>query len=219
MYRILVVDDHDLIRVGVCQLLNEVAGVTVVGEAASGEQALELVGSIDADVVFMDLRMPGMGGGEAARRIMFSYPHIKVIILTAVNDDEYPRRMLRAGAAAYMTKRADSDEVAKALQTVMAGEVYISPELAQQMVAHQANVDNSESPFAALSEREVHIAQMITSGHRAAEIAAMLNISAKTINTHKYRVYEKVNVTNDVELTLLAVKHGFVDPDSVLCFS
>lgn len=216
MYKILVVDDHELIRVGICRMISEIPEVSIVGQAASGEEAIQLVKQHSPDVVFMDLRMPGIGGSEAARQIFRSHPQVRVIILTAVNDDDYPRRMLRAGASAYMTKRADANEVLKALQTVMKDEVYISPELAQQMVVAQTSSHHPGSPFNALSERELEIALMIASGHRAAEIAAVLNISSKTINTHKYRVHEKVNVNNDVELTLAAVKYGLIDPQQIV---
>lgn len=216
MLKVLVVDDHDLIRVGICQLIRQVSGITVVGEASSGEEAIGLADQLTPDVVFMDLRMPGMGGAEAAKRIIRRHSTIKIIILTAVNDGDYPRRMLRAGASAYMTKRADANEVTLALQKVVNGGVYISPELAQQMAVHNVSADNPESPFSSLSQREMEVATMIASGHRAAEIAAIFNSSTKTINTHKYRIHEKINVNNDVELTLAAVKYGLIDPEQLL---
>ena len=216
MLKVLIVDDHDLIRVGICQMLGSFSNIQIIGEANSGEQAIQSVEVLQPDLVFMDLRMPGIGGAEATRRIINKHPAIKIIILTAVNDDDYPRRMLRAGASAYMTKRADANEIVRALQVVTNDEVYISPELAQQMIVNDYKSNSPDSPFSTLSQRELEVATMIASGYRAAEIAALFNSSSKTINTHKYRIYEKINVTNDVELALTAVKYRLIDPEQLL---
>ena len=216
MIRVLVVDDHHLIRMGLCGLLESVPGVTVVSQAASGEEALEKVRADSPDIVLMDIRMPGMGGIEATKRIVFSHGSVRVIVVTAFNDDVYPNKLLKAGAAGYITKNADSSEIAQAISVVMAGEVYVSPSIAQMMVVSGLRPGQESSPLAQLSERELQIAQMITSGHRAAEVAGIFSISPKTINTHKYRIYEKLGVTNDVELTLAAVKYGLIDPSEIL---
>ncbi|MGV6807776.1 MAG: response regulator [bacterium] len=215
MHNILIVDDHQLIRVGIARLLESVPDARVIGEAGSGEEAIDKVAELLPTVVFMDLRMPGIGGAEATRRILRKHPDMKLVILTAVNDNDYPRRMLRAGASAYMTKSADAAEISKALHVVGLGEVYISPELAQQMIVRGA-VNSEASVFQSLSPREMEIAVMLASGHRAGEIAALCNVSSKTINTHKYRIHEKVNVNNDVELALAAVKYGLIDPEQVI---
>ncbi len=214
--KVLVVDDHDLIRLGICGMLEEVNGADVVGQAASGEDALDQVKALRPDIVLMDIRMPGIGGLEATRRILQRYPQIKVIVVTAFNDELYPTRLLKAGAAGYITKNADCEEVAEALKCVMSGRIYVSPGIAQQMVVNGLSPGQESSPLASLSQRELQIAQMITSGLRAAEVAATLCISPKTINSYKYRIYEKLGVNNDVELTLAAVKYGLVDPGEVL---
>ncbi|MFA5493363.1 MAG: response regulator [Porticoccaceae bacterium] len=216
MVKVLVVDDHHLIRMGLCGLLGSVPGVTVVSEAASGEEALERVREARPDVVLMDIRMPGMGGIEATKRIVLSHTQVRVIIVTAFNDDVYPNKLLKAGAAGYITKNADCHEIAQAISMVMAGAVYVSPSIAQMMVISGLRPGQESSPLAQLSQRELQIAQMITSGYRAAEVAGILNISPKTINAHKYRIYEKLGVGNDVELTLAAVKYGLVDPSEIL---
>ncbi|MCK9469505.1 MAG: response regulator [Porticoccaceae bacterium] len=216
MIKVLVVDDHQLIRLGLCGLLREVPTVGEIDEAASGEEALEKVRANAPDIVLMDIRMPGMGGLEAIRRIVHGHAAVKVIVVTAFNNDVYPAKLLKAGAAGYITKNVDGVEIAQAIKTVMAGSLYVSPSIAQQMVVSGLRPGQEASPLAQLSQRELQIAQMITNGYRVAEIAGILSISPKTISTHKYRIYEKLAVTNDVELTLAAVKYGLVDPSELL---
>ncbi len=210
--KVLVVDDHDLIRLGICRLLSEVAGVDVVGQAASGEQAIPMARELQPDIVFMDIRMPGIGGIEATRRILAANDKVKVIVVSAFSEDIYPALLINAGASGYITKKADAGEISDAVDSVSRGQLYISPSLAQDMVSNQLNKGKSQSPFTALSEREIQVAEMITSGKRANDIAATLNVSPKTVNTYKYRIYDKVGVDNDVQLTLVAVRSGLVDP-------
>lgn len=216
MHKVLVVDDHELVRIGLCGLIETTADVTVVGECGSGEEALTAVRELEPDVVFMDIRMPGIGGLEATRRLLVSHPDIKIIIISAMTDDVYPTVLLKAGAAGYITKSASHHEIEDALQTVLDGRVYVSPEIAQLMVVSGLSFGQEQSPLAKLSQRELQIAQMITNGHRVNEVAGVLNISPKTISTYKYRIFEKLGVSNDVELTLTAVKYGLVDPGEVV---
>ncbi len=212
---VLVVDDHDLIRLGICRLLSDVPGINVIDQAASGEEAIVLVRKHRPDIVFMDIRMPGIGGLEATQRILSQQPNTKVIVISAFNDDVYPMTLLKAGASGYITKNADTDEIKTAIETVLLGKVYVSPRLAQMMVVNGLS-NQPESPLSLLSPRELQIAELITNGKRANDVAETLNISPKTINTYKYRIYEKLGVSNDVELTLAAVKHGLVDPSEVI---
>jgi len=212
---VVVVDDHDLIRVGICRLLTDVPDITVVGQARSGEEAITLVKDLSPDIVFMDIRMPGIGGLEATRRILARQPETKVIVVSAFNDEIYPATLLKAGAYGYITKNADTEEIKTAVQTVLSGKIYVSPMLAQMLVV-SGMTNNEKSPLSELSQRELQIAELITSGKRANDVAETLSISPKTINTYKYRIYDKLGVTNDVELTLAAVKYGLVDPSEVL---
>ncbi len=216
LYKVLVVDDHDLVRLGICGLLDAIAGVEVVGECDSGEQALIAVRELNPDIVFMDIRMPGMGGLEATRRLLAINGNLKIIVISAMNDDIYPAQLLKAGASGYITKNADHHEIEDALQTVIDERIYVSPEIAQLMVVSGLSSGQEESPLAQLTQRELQIAQMITSGHRPNHVAGVLNISPKTINTYKYRIFEKLGVSNDVELTLAAVKYGLVDPADLI---
>jgi DNA-binding NarL/FixJ family response regulator len=212
---VLVVDDHDLIRLGICRLLSELPNITVVGQAASGEEAIAQVRQLKPNIVFMDIRMPGIGGLEATQRILSHYPETKVIVISAFNDDVYPMTLLKAGAAGYITKNADTEEIKTALEAVLSGKVYVSPHLAQKMLVSGLSI-HSASPLSQLSQRELQIAEMITRGRRANDVAETLSINPKTINTYKYRIYEKLGVSNDVELTLAAVKYGLVDPSEVI---
>jgi two-component system, NarL family, invasion response regulator UvrY len=212
---VIVVDDHDLIRLGICRLLADVPNTKVIGQASSGEEAISIVRELTPDIVFMDIRMPGMGGLEATQRILSRYPEIKIIVVSAFNDDVYPATLLKAGASGYITKNADTEEIKAAVQTVLSGNIYVSPQLAQMLVVNGLS-KQSQSPLSQLSKRELQIAELITSGKRANDAAEILNISPKTINTYKYRLYEKLGVTNDVELTLVAVKYGLVDPSEIV---
>lgn len=214
MTRVMVVDDHEVVRFGICHLLNQLDGVTVVAEATSGEEALSKARQIQLDVIFMDVRMPGMGGLEATSRLRLSQPDIRIIVLSALSDDTMSARLLKAGASGYLTKNAGPAEVKEALNAALRGDIYISPEIAQQLLMRSFN--DGQSPVGDLSERELQIAVMLASGLRVADIAATLNISPKTIATHKYRVFEKLGVTNDVQLALRAVKWGLVDLDEMV---
>lgn len=214
--KILVIDDHDVVRMGICSLIAQTPGVEVIGQGSSGEQALALTRELNPDIVFMDIRMPGIGGLEATRRLMLANPGLKVIVVSVFADDTYPAQLLKAGAAGYITKQADREEIQRALQTVIEDGIYVSPAIAQLMVVKGLKPDQQGSPLAMLSRRELQIAQMIGSGHRANEVAAVLNISPKTINTYKYRIYDKLGVGNDVELALATVKYGLIDPNDVI---
>ncbi|MBK8131935.1 MAG: response regulator [Porticoccaceae bacterium] len=214
--KILVIDDHDVVRMGICSLIALTPGVEVIGQGSSGEQALLLTRELKPDIVFMDIRMPGIGGLEATRRLMLANPGLKVIVVSVFADDTYPAQLLKAGAAGYITKQADREEIQRALQTVIEDGIYVSPAIAQLMVVKGLKPDQQSSPLATLSRRELQIAQMIGSGHRANEVAAVLNISPKTINTYKYRIYDKLGVGNDVELALATVKYGLIDPNDVI---
>lgn len=214
MTRVMVVDDHEVVRFGICHLLNQLDGVTVVGEADSGEAAVVKSREIKPDVIFMDVRMPGIGGLEATQRLRISQPDIRIIVLSALSDDTMSSRLLKAGASGYLTKNAGPDEVRAALDAALRGDIYISPEIAQQLIVR--SFSDGGSPVSELSERELQIAVMLASGLRVADIATTLNISPKTIATHKYRVFEKLGVTNDVQLALRAVKWGLVDLDEMV---
>ncbi|MFJ3077757.1 MULTISPECIES: UvrY/SirA/GacA family response regulator transcription factor [Pseudomonas] len=209
MIRVLVVDDHDLVRTGITRMLADIDGLQVVGEADSGESALKLARELKPDVVLMDVKMPGIGGLEATRKMLRSHPDIKVVAVTVCEEDPFPTRLMQAGAAGYLTKGAGLDEMVQAIRLAFAGQRYISPQIAQQMALKSFQPQGS--PFDALSEREIQIALMIVGCQKVQIISDKLCLSPKTVNTYRYRIFEKLSVTSDVELTLLAVRHGMVD--------
>ena len=209
MIRVLVVDDHDLVRTGITRMLADIDGLQVVGEAGSGESALKLARELKPDVVLMDVKMPGIGGLEATRKLLRSHPDIKVVAVTVCEDDPFPTRLMQAGAAGYLTKGAGLDEMVQAIRLTFAGQRYISPQIAQQLALKSFQPQGS--PFDALSEREIQIALMIVGCQKVQIISDKLCLSPKTVNTYRYRIFEKLSVTSDVELTLLAVRHGMVD--------
>jgi len=214
MIKLLVVDDHRLVRIGTARLLSDIEGFEVVGQSACGEEAVEMVRELKPDVVLMDVQMAGIGGLEATRRCLRLDPELKVIAVTMHEDEPYPSKLLRAGAQGYLTKRADVDEMVLAIRKVVAGQRYISSEIAQQLALRPFSEDDS-TPFESLSNREMQIALMVINGHRVQEISASLSLSPKTVNSYRYRIFEKLDVTNDVGLTKLAIKHHVIDAGAI----
>ena len=213
MIKILIVDDHQLARVGTSRLLSDFDGIKIIGEAESGEQAIEKVSELKPDVVLMDIQMPGIGGLEATRRCMRVDPDLKVIGLTIYEAEPYPSKMLSVGAAGYLTKDASIHEMVRAIKKVMSGQRYISSEVAQQL-ALRPFTDRVTSPFEELSSREMQITLMVIKGYRAPEISKKLCLSPKTINSYRYRIFDKTHVRNDVGLTRLAIRHGIIEAEA-----
>jgi two-component system invasion response regulator UvrY len=211
--RLLLVDDHRLTRTGVSRLLRDEADIAVVGEADSGEKALALLEREPfnrPDVVLMDARMPGIGGIEAAHQIRADYPQIKVLGISSIATGVVPSQMLRAGALGFLTKNIGVEELVKAIHMVAAGQHYVSPEVASKLSLDPFN--NTRKPlFDKLSRREMQISQMLTDGKRVSQIAEYLKLSPKTVYSYRYRIFEKLGIRSDVELTILAVKHGLTE--------
>ena len=210
MIRVMVADDHDLVRAGISRMLGDAKGFKVVAQASSGEQAVELYRELAPDVTLMDVRMPGIGGLEATRKICQINPHAKIIVVTACADDLFPARLIEAGASGYVTKNADISEMVTAIRTVFAGKKFIDADIAQQL-ALQAIGPESSSPFHQLSQREMQIALMIVNCEKVQTISEKLCLSPKTVNSYRYRMFEKLNITSDVELTHLAIRHELID--------
>lgn len=207
MIKIMLVDDHDLVRTGVRRLLEDNADLDIVGEACSGEEAITLAKELNPDVVLMDLNMPGIGGMEATKKLKHLIPQVRIIIVTMVEDTMFPQRLLKAGASGYLTKGAKTEEIMRAIRDVMVNKRYISPELALKMAT---NVDDDKSPFDELSERELQVLMMLLEGQRVSEISNKLFLSPKTISTYRARLHEKLDVKTDIELTRLAIEHGII---------
>ena len=210
MIKVLLVDDHELVRMGIKRLLQDVQGLKVIGEASTGEEAVFLAKDMLPDVVIMDVNMPGIGGLAATSKMIRHNPDIKVLALTIYEDEPYPSRLLQAGAAGYITKGCDPDEMIRAIRTIHAGQRYISPGIAQQM-AIKRFTKGEESPLDSLSERELQIMLMITQGQKVQDISKKLCLSPKTVNSYRYRIFEKLKISSDVELTLMAMRLGMLE--------
>lgn len=208
--RVLLVDDHALVRAGVHRILDDISDIQVIAEAGTGETALELARQHQPAVVVMDANMPGIGGLEATRRLVTTVPGTAVIILTTDVEEPIPSLMLEAGASGCLTKDCGIEEIVAAIRAVSAGERYISADIARQM-ALSILPGNEQSPFERLSQRELQVMMMVTDGQSVQAISSKLCLSPKTVSTYRYRLFDKLGVENDVELTHLAIRHGLIE--------
>lgn len=209
--RVMVVDDHELVRTGICRMLQDQEGIDVIAQAESGEQALQLARQSPPDVVLLDVNMPGIGGVETTRRLLHAVPGVHVLAVSGLAEEPYPSLLLKAGARGYITKGAPMDEMVRAIRKVMSGGKYFSADIAEQLASAYLG-DHQQSPFDALSEREMQVAMMVVNCISAQEIADKLFVSVKTVNTYRYRIFEKLGVDSDVKLTHLAMRYGLLKP-------
>ncbi len=206
--RVLLADDHAVVRMGF-RLLLEGAGAEVVGEADSGESALQAHRQLQPDVLVMDVSMPGIGGLAALERLRAHAATARVLMLSAHDDMQVPARALRAGADGYLSKRAQPQELIRAVLAVAAGQRYIDPELAQQLAL--AQFGNNGDPLATLTEKEFAVFLQLARGQSVAEVASLHSLSPSTIGTHLYHIKQKLGVANAAELALLAVRQGLIE--------
>jgi len=211
---VLLVDDHHLVRVGINKILTSVKGLKVVGECETGEEAIKFCRKDEPDVLLMDMDMPGMGGLEATKKILRFAPEVKIIVLTAHTEDPFPSKVMQMGAAGYLTKDAGPDEMVNAIRAVHSGQRYLPSDIAQKMALNQFK-SVEDNPFNTLSDRELQIMIMITRGDKVPAISEHLNLSTKTINSYRYRMFEKLGVSNDVELTHLAIRYGMLKTEKL----
>ncbi len=210
MIKVLLVDDHELVRTGIEALLNAQDDINVVAVSNCGEAALDMLTEITPDVILMDINMPGIGGVEACRRVLQKYPDIKVIALSIHNDGPIPQQLLKLGALGFISKGSAVEEMTSAIRSVYNGKRYLCSEVANNL-AFQGLPGANDSPFERLSQRESEVTNLILQGKSIKEMSDMLVLSDKTINTYRYRLYDKLKVKNDVELTRLAVKFKHID--------
>ena len=209
MINVMLVDDHDLVRSGIKRILTDVGDIEVVAEAGSGEQAVRQARKIRPDVILMDLSMPGIGGMEATRKITRSMPDAKIIAVTIHEDEPFPARLLEAGAVGYLTKGCDVREIIDAIKSVYLGEQYLTPGVAQKLALSFVN-HRDKAPLEELTQRETQVMLMIVKGEPNKRISEKLCLSPKTTSTYRYRLFEKLGVINDVELTRFAIRHGLI---------
>ncbi|MBI2779399.1 MAG: UvrY/SirA/GacA family response regulator transcription factor [Gammaproteobacteria bacterium] len=210
MIQVILVDDHALVRSGIKRMLADIPGIDVIAEAGSGEEAILLVRQGKPDVVLMDVNMPGNGGLEATRKLLLIDPTIKIIAVTVHGNEPFPSHFMQAGAAGYLTKDCGIDEIVRAIETVYKGGRYIAPGVAQNL-ALSLLPGGAESPFDKLSSREMQVMLMVAKGIKVPDISDKLCLSPKTVNTYRYRLFEKLGVQGDVELTHLAMRYRMIE--------
>jgi two-component system, NarL family, invasion response regulator UvrY len=208
--RVYLIDDHALVRTGMKMILAGEVDIEVVGDADNGEDALRQIRSLKPDVVLCDLHLPGLSGLEITERITRGDLETKVIIVSVLEDGPLPKRLLEAGACGYIGKAGDATELLRAVREVARGKRYLGTNVAQNMAL--SNMGGSESPFDGLSPRELEVAMLLIQGLRQEDIAKRLSLSAKTVNTHKTRLFQKVGIQDNIALARLAAQYGLLDP-------
>jgi two-component system, NarL family, invasion response regulator UvrY len=210
MIRVMLVDDHAVVRTGFRLLLQSIPEMSVIGEAESGEVAIQRYSELTPDVLVMDLAMPGMGGLEALKRIRARHPHARVLALSAHDDPVHARRALQEGALGFLSKRSAPEALIEAVTTVAHNRRYLDAGLAQKLAL--ADIDGgTRSPIERLSEREFEVFIRLASGATVQKIAEDLKLSTSTVGTHLYNVKQKLDVVNQSELTLIAIRHGLIE--------
>jgi DNA-binding NarL/FixJ family response regulator len=213
--RVVIADDHQILREGLKQLLQGAGDLDVVAEAGDGHQVLDKIRTLDIDVLLLDMSMPGKSGIELIRQVKTERPKLRVLVLSMHEEHQYAVRAIRAGASGYLTKESASSQLVAAIRRVAGGGAFISAEVAEHL-AHDAMPNAADRPLhATLSDREYQVFSRLVSGESVSEIALALHLSAKTISTHKARLMEKLRVANNTELVHYALKHRLVaDPNA-----
>jgi DNA-binding NarL/FixJ family response regulator len=207
--RILLVDDHDIVRLGLMTLLNDQPDMEVVGEASTAAEAVRAAAAVMPDVVLMDIRLPGEGGIEAARQMTAKFPNIKVVMLTSFADDELVMRAISAGAVGYVLKQVGNEELLRAIQAAARGEAMLDPATTARLLSRvrEAERKAQEDAFRDLTDREMDVLKHLAKGKTNAEIAALLNLSEKTVGNYVSNMFEKLHLNNRIELAAYAFEH------------
>ena len=210
MIKVVVVDDHAVVREGLKRIVSESGGMVVSGEAADGQEAMRVIKSEPCDVVLLDISMPNKSGLDVLKELHAESPRLPVLVLSMHPEDQYAVRVLRAGAAGYVTKESAPAKLVQAIRKVVRGGKYVSPSLAERLV-FDLGTDTDKAPHESLSDREYQVLCMIASGKTVTQIADVLALSVKTISTYRVRILEKLKMKNNAELTRYAIKEGLVD--------
>ena len=209
MIRVILCDDHAMVRRGIRDTISEATDIQVVGEAASYPELRDVMRKVECDVLVLDLNMPGRGGLEVLGTLKEEGSPVKTLVVSMYPEDQYAIRCLRAGARGYLNKAGEPAELVAAIRTVMQGRKYVTPDVAQMLV-DTLNAPESEELHASLSERELQTLQKIASGKKLSDIAEELMLSPKTVSVYRARVLEKLHLTNNAELTVYAIRYGIV---------
>jgi two-component system invasion response regulator UvrY len=206
----MLVDDHAVVRMGFRLLLQGAADIQVVGEAESGEEAVRAFTDWKPDVIVMDIAMPGIGGLEAIDRILSRDSQARILVLSAHEDAMHARRVMKSGAAGYLTKRSAAEELIHAIHQVALGKTYLEPSIAQQLAMQQ--LSGQKSPVDMLSEKEFKVFLALAKGQSVAEIADIMSLSPRTVGTHLYNIKQKLGASNSAELAIIAIRAGLIAP-------
>jgi DNA-binding NarL/FixJ family response regulator len=209
--RVLIADDHALVRAGIRALVEKIEGMVVVGEAGKGSEALELVRELRPDLMLLDITMPDGGGFEVLEQVTKNYPEIKIVVLTVHEAGEYAIRALREGAAGFLPKSAASTELEQAIQTVVRGEVYISPETSRKTLLEYGRGASKRDLLATLSPRQREVLRLIAEGKTTKQIAQLLEISVKTVETHRAQLMERLSIHDVAGLVRYAIIVGLIE--------
>ena len=210
MQRIIIADDHPVVRAGIKQIIADSQDMEVAGEASDGNELLDKVRSDRFDVVVLDITMPGMNGLDVLKQIKVEYPKLPVLILSIHPEDQYAVRVLKAGASGYLTKASAPEKLVEAIRKISSGGKYVSSSLAEKL-ASELSKDYEAMPHESLSDREYQVTCLIASGKTVSEIADELSLSVKTVSTYRTRILEKMNMSSNAELTHYAIKNHLVD--------
>jgi two-component system, NarL family, invasion response regulator UvrY len=208
--KVMLVDDHAVVRMGFRLFLQSSHDIDVIGEAQSGEEAVRQFQELAPDVLVMDISMPGIGGLEAIDRVLAKNAQQKILVLSAHEDVMHARRVLKAGAAGYVTKRSAADVLMEAIRSVHKGKLYLEPQIAQAMAVEQ--VSGSGNPVDALSAKEFKVFIALAKGKSVQDIADIMSLSPRTIGTHLYNIKQKLNASNSAELAIIAIRAGLMEP-------
>ena len=210
MIRVLLADDHAIVRAGLREILTDAGDITVAGEAGSGQEVMACIRGGDYDVAVLDMSMPGRSGIELIKQVKDAKPKLRILVLTMHSEEQYAVRALKAGASGFLTKEAAADQLVAAIRRIAAGGAYVSPETAERLVL-DTGPQAVAAPHTLLSDREFQVLQMIAGGRSVGEIAKTLSLSVKTVSTHKTRILNKMGLANQAELIRYALEHKLLD--------
>ena len=214
MIKLILIDDHTLVRTGMRHMLEEVSDIHVLGEASTGEEGIRLARRLQPDVIILDFRLPDLTGLEVTQKLIQSNADFKILIVSAAMNDLFPFRLLEAGARGYLTKDTQKEELVDAVKLIHSGQRIINPKIASRLAL--AKIDyKTDSAFGLLSEQEMEVMKMLIRSVSIKDIGEHLNISTKTVHSYRSRIFKKLNVKSDIGLALLAIRHGLITLDNI----